>query len=92
MARFDRHLIENVTWARHNLITDASFNEFHIILCANVLTYFSPPLQERVHSLLYESLSPSGFLVLGRLEPMARWKKRTSYKRVADSVYRKGPR
>jgi len=65
-ACFDRSLTANVTWARHNLATDGSFNEFHLILCTNVLGHFSRPLQQRVHSLLHDSLAPSGYLMLGR--------------------------
>src|SRR5919198_210320 len=28
---------QNIVFARHNLVTDASFNEFHLVLCRNVL-------------------------------------------------------
>src|ERR1700704_421423 len=55
-ARFRRELQRNVTWARHNLVTDGSFNEFHLIVCANVLIYFKPALQERAHRLFYGTL------------------------------------
>lgn len=68
VACFDRSLTANVTWARHNLATDASFNEFQLVLCTNVLDHFSRPLQQRVHTLLHDSLVPSGYLVLGRTE------------------------
>ena len=80
-----------MTWARHNLSTDASFNEFHVIQCTNVLTYFSVPLQERVHRLMHDSLASAGYLILGRLESMIRWQKRDSYQRVHPTagVYRK---
>jgi chemotaxis protein methyltransferase CheR len=94
VARFDRSLLANVTWARHNLTNDASFNEFHVIVCTNVLTYFSLPLQERVHRLLHDSLVDSGFLILGRLESMIRWSHRDSYSRLLGGagVYRKARR
>ena len=90
-AFFDRSLLTNVTWARHNLVTDASFNEFQLILCTNVLSHFSLPLQERVHRLLYESLAPSGFLMLGKVETMAEWSRRDGYQRVPDQpgIHRK---
>jgi chemotaxis protein methyltransferase CheR len=68
VACFDRSLAANVTWARHNLATDASFNEFHVVLCTNVLGHFSRPLQKRVHDLLRDSLARSGYLMLGRNE------------------------
>jgi chemotaxis protein methyltransferase CheR len=91
VARFDHSLLANVTWARHNLITDASFNEFQLVLCTNVLSHFSLTLQERVHRLLYESLVPSGFLMLGRVESMLDWSRRDGYRRVTDmgGLYRK---
>jgi chemotaxis protein methyltransferase CheR len=67
-AVFYRRLRRNVVFAQHNLVTDGSFNEFNAILCRNVLIYFSRPLQERVHRLLYESLGRLGFLGLGSKE------------------------
>lgn len=63
-------LAKNVIWSRHNLVTDASFNEFQLILCRNVMIYFNPRLQERVHSLLYDSLAADGLLVLGQQESL----------------------
>jgi chemotaxis protein methyltransferase CheR len=90
-ARFDHTLFANVTWARHNLITDASFNEFHTILCTNVLSHFSLGLQEKVHGLLHESLISSGFLILGKLESMMHWRMRNRFTRAQDrgGIYRK---
>lgn len=63
-------LSKNIVWAQHNLVTDASFNEFHLILCRNVMIYFSTRLQERVHRLVYDSLAEGGLLVLGRQESL----------------------
>ena len=65
---FQRCLTENVVFAQHNLVTDGSFNEFHVILCRNVLIYFNSALAERVHRLLYESLATSGWMALGNRE------------------------
>jgi chemotaxis protein methyltransferase CheR len=39
-----------------------------VVICRNVLIYFNRPLQERVHSLLYQSLGRRGFLGLGDRE------------------------
>lgn len=63
-------LSKSIVWAQHNLVTDASFNEFDLILCRNVLIYFNRRLQERVHRLLYDSLAEDGLLVLGRQESL----------------------
>ncbi len=67
-AMFDSSLKKNIVWSQHNLVTDGSFNEFHVILCRNVLIYFDQVLQERVHQLLYESLINFGMLGLGQME------------------------
>ena len=85
-ARFDRELQKNVTWARHNLVTDASFNDFHMVLCANVLIYFRANLQERVHRLFYDSLVRSGFLALGKRESLDHCPERDHYERVLTGV------
>ncbi|MDZ8052844.1 MAG: CheR family methyltransferase [Aulosira sp. ZfuVER01] len=69
-AIFRSSLRENIVFSPHNLVTDSSFNEFHVILCRNVLIYFDKSLQARVHNLLYESLIRFGILGLGRQESL----------------------
>lgn len=63
-------LQKNVLWAQHNLVTDSSFNEFHVIVCRNVMIYFNATLQSRVHQLLYDSLALGGILGLGTKESL----------------------
>lgn len=65
---FQRSLRDNVVFGTHNLASDASFNEFHVILCRNVMIYFQRELQARVHRLIYDSLVTFGYLGLGRSE------------------------
>jgi chemotaxis protein methyltransferase CheR len=67
-VNFNPELRKNVVFAQHNLVTDQSFNEFHVILCRNVLIYFDKSLQEKVHRLFYESLGMLGILGLGDKE------------------------
>ncbi|CAM4185309.1 chemotaxis protein CheR [Bacillus manliponensis] len=69
-AYFNQSLLKNIIFAQHNLVTDQSFNEFHLILCRNVLIYFTTPLQNQVHKLFYESLCETGFLGLGNKETL----------------------
>lgn len=91
IGRLKRELLRNVTWAQHNLVTDASFNDFHLIVCRNVLIYFRPTLQQRAHHLFYESLVRSGFLALGQRESMVFAPESSRYQLVGDgvSVFRK---
>jgi chemotaxis protein methyltransferase CheR len=69
-ALFEASLRQNVVFSSHNLAMDKSFNEFHLILCRNVLMYFNQRLQDRVLELFYESLCPFGFLGLGDKESL----------------------
>ena len=48
--------------------TDSIFGNFDLILCRNVLIYFSPKLQKRVCDKLYKTLNKGGFLILGDSE------------------------
>jgi chemotaxis protein methyltransferase CheR len=91
IARLKRELLRNVTWAQHNLVTDASFNDFHLIVCRNVLIYFRPALQQRAHRLFHESLIRSGFLALGQRESLIFAAASSRYQQVRDgvSVFRK---
>lgn len=73
----NKELRKNVVFAQHNLVTDKSFNEFHVILCRNVLIYFDKTLQEKVHRLFYDSLGMLGVLGLGGKEAL-------SYTDIAD--------
>lgn len=67
-ARFNRSLLDNVVFAQHNLVSDRSFNEFHVVVCRNVMIYFDRELQEAVHGLFHESLVRLGVLALGHKE------------------------
>jgi chemotaxis protein methyltransferase CheR len=91
MARLDPSLREGVMFARHNLATDGTFNEFHVILCRNVLIYFDRTLQARVHRLLDESLVPFGILALGARESLSTSTIADRYEALDESVriYRK---
>jgi chemotaxis protein methyltransferase CheR len=64
-------LKEKIVFAKHNLASENSFNEFNVIFCRNVLIYFNEDLQKRVHQLMYESLCRFGILCLGEKESIS---------------------
>jgi chemotaxis protein methyltransferase CheR len=70
-AQFDRSLANNIVFAQHNLVTDRAFNEFHVVVCRNVIIYFDVDLQQRVQRLFHESLVRLGVLALGPKESVA---------------------
>lgn len=65
LAHLDPTLKENIVFSSHNLATDGVFNEFHLILCRNVLIYFDDQLTNRVLHLFHDSLVDRGYLTLG---------------------------
>ncbi|MEI9963278.1 MAG: CheR family methyltransferase [Limisphaerales bacterium] len=82
---------ENVVFSTHNLVSDASFNEFHAVFCRNVMIYFNRSLQERVHRLFHESLVTFGYLGLGRSESVRFSDCEDAYEAVSakERIYRK---
>ena len=88
---FHPALKTNVVFSEHNLVTDGSFNEFHVILCRNVMIYFNKALQERVHNLIYESLSMFGVFGLGNKESLKFTPRADFYEKLDghDKLYRK---
>jgi chemotaxis protein methyltransferase CheR len=70
-ARVKPHLKERILYFQHSLLNKGVFNEFHLVLCRNVLIYFDQTLQNSVLDLFYRSLDMNGFLVLGESESIA---------------------
>ena len=68
LLKIDKRLRRNVTFAQHNLVSDKVFCEAHLVLCRNVLIYFSNPLQSHALALFRDSLVRGGFLCLGLRE------------------------
>lgn len=86
------NLKKNICFFDHNLSSDQSFGEMHLVLCRNVIIYFDKTLQKKVIQLFDESLCYGGFLCLGMKESidflkatndLYIWKKR-------EKIYRKG--
>ncbi|RYY74922.1 MAG: chemotaxis protein [Gammaproteobacteria bacterium] len=62
VAVFRDELSRNITWAQYNLGTDASFNEFELIVCRGGLNEYASRLRRRVLQLFYDSLPTFGLL------------------------------
>ncbi|MEO8562780.1 MAG: protein-glutamate O-methyltransferase CheR [bacterium] len=90
-AIFSPALTRNIVFSQHNLVTDRSFSEFHVIFCRNVLIYFDKALQNQVHSLFYSSLVMFGILALGSRESLKFSQYEPSYEKLSavEKLYRK---
>lgn len=63
---FRSELNSNITWGQHNLGTDASFNEFELIVCRGGFTGYALRLRQRAMEVFYDSLPTFGILsILG---------------------------
>jgi len=54
----------------HNIICDDSLPNIDLILCRNVLIYFTRALQEMTYSRFTRALNNGGFLVMGKVESL----------------------
>jgi chemotaxis protein methyltransferase CheR len=69
-AIFDKELLMNVSFRRHDLVLGDIFNKFDLILCRNVMIYFNQTLQNEVLKKFHESLFKYGYLAIGSKESL----------------------
>ncbi|MGQ9863540.1 MAG: CheR family methyltransferase [Bacteroidia bacterium] len=89
--RFDASLIENVEYRVHNLVSDEPFGRFDMIICRNVMIYFSPGLQDRICDLFLRSLRIGGVLAIGAKESLLWCRNATKFVAVSEyeRIYRR---
>jgi len=62
---------DKVEFMRHNIMTASDYPVIDLVLCRNVMIYFTRPEQERILTRFAAALPEHGALVLGRSETMA---------------------
>lgn len=87
----NRALRQQILFSAHNLVTDSVFGEMNMIVCRNVLIYFSKDLQERVLKLFLDSLRHGGFLCLGSKESVQFSRYASRFETISEEhkIYRK---
>lgn len=70
VAVFNKDLLMNVSFRRHDLVVGDIFNKFDLILCRNVMIYFNQTLQNEVLKKFHESLFKYGYLAIGSKESL----------------------
>lgn len=63
-----------VEFKEHNLLDDNYATGYHMIVCRNVLIYFTEEAKEEVFKKFYRSLLPSGILFIGSTEQIVNHK------------------
>jgi chemotaxis protein methyltransferase CheR len=84
-AVFKAGLRDQIVLAQHNLVTDGSFNEFHLVVARNVVTHFNRTLAYRAHQVIYESLIRLGFLGLSAKESLRFTPHQRAYEEIAET-------
>lgn len=90
-ARFVERLAQNVLFARHDLASEGSFNEFETVVVRATLASYGRSLAYRVHRTLYESTARLGFLCVSSPEAMAASPHRGTFESLprCEGVYRR---
>jgi two-component system, chemotaxis family, CheB/CheR fusion protein len=66
--RVGKSIREMIVFAPQNLIQDPPFTKLDLLLCRNLLIYFSAELQRKILPLFHYSLTPGGVLFMGSSE------------------------
>ncbi len=53
---------------KHGVPPESVFGGFDLVLCRNLLIYFTPEYQVRIFEKLYHALADNGYLILGEVE------------------------
>ncbi|MBR1771390.1 MAG: protein-glutamate O-methyltransferase CheR [Lachnospiraceae bacterium] len=77
-----------VEFKEHNLLKDAYFSECNMIVCRNVLIYFTEEAKDDVFRKFYKSLSKGGILFIGSTEQIINYRE-MGYERKSSFFYEK---
>jgi len=66
--QIDKTLRQMITFGQHDLGQNGPFSNLDLVLCRNVLIYFSVELQDQILNSFTFSLYPKGYLFLGKAE------------------------
>lgn len=72
--QIDNAIKERVTFKEHNLLKDPYPTGMQLIVCRNVLIYFTEEAKEEIFKKFYDALAPGGILFLGSTEQMMNYK------------------
>lgn len=64
-------LKQKITFRKHNLLEDRFESGFHLILCRNVVIYFTDETKSALYERFCKSLQPGGWLFIGGTERIA---------------------
>ncbi|MBN1581400.1 MAG: protein-glutamate O-methyltransferase CheR [Anaerolineae bacterium] len=72
MYSTNQSLRRKVVFRYHNLLADSFEQDFDLIVCRNVVIYFTPEVKQDLYNRFHDALHPGGILFLGGTEVMSR--------------------
>lgn len=79
---------KRVEFKEHNLLKDAYPKDYHMIVCRNVLIYFTEEAKDEIFRKYYQALAPGGTLFIGSTEQIQNYKE-VGYDRMNSFYYQK---
>ena len=67
-GRRSRPLQKYVTFERHNLLSEDFESDFDLIICRNVVIYFTAEAKDTLFRRFFDALAPGGYLWVGSTE------------------------
>ncbi len=77
-----------ISFRRHDLLADSVTGPFDLIICRNVLIYFTQEARDQVYARFHQALRPGGILFLGATEAFIN-ARRLGFETALPSFYRK---
>lgn len=79
---------KQVDFQEHNLLKDAYPTDCHMIVCRNVLIYFTDEAKDEIYAKFFQSLKKNGLLFIGSTEQIIHYAK-LGYRRAKSFFYEK---
>ncbi|MBC7325216.1 MAG: protein-glutamate O-methyltransferase CheR [Moorella sp. (in: Bacteria)] len=77
-----------VRFRQHDLLKDPYGNGYHLILCRNVVIYFTTATQNELYRRFYQALAPGGVLFIGATESLFYYRE-LGFSKIAPWFYRR---
>lgn len=84
----ERFIKQNVNFKRHNLLKDEFPQANDLIICRNVVIYFTEETKAHLYKEFYDALRPGGYLLVGGTEPILNYRE-IGFEYVSTSFYRR---
>ncbi|MBD1913226.1 MULTISPECIES: protein-glutamate O-methyltransferase CheR [unclassified Leptolyngbya] len=88
--RFSPDLARLVTFERHDLMRDNPLPAIDLLICRNVLMYFTPEAQNFILTRFHSVLNPTGFLFLGQTEMVLHQRQLFRSVSLKQKIYARG--